>query len=121
MAGVGLKCKTEEALWKDLRAYGAKKAKALGIRPKPTSSASLTRTAAATTPRMPRRVVADSNVLISALHRRGTPQAIVDLARAGVQPKIIQKRAGHASIITTRRYLTATTTDERRALRAIDF
>jgi putative PIN family toxin of toxin-antitoxin system len=30
---------------------------------------------------MPRRVVADSNVLISALHRRGTPQTIVDLAR----------------------------------------
>lgn len=32
---------------------------------------------------MPRRVVADSNVLISALHRRGTPQAIIDLARTG--------------------------------------
>jgi putative PIN family toxin of toxin-antitoxin system len=32
---------------------------------------------------MPRRVVLDSNVLISALHRHGTPQAIVDLARTG--------------------------------------
>ena len=46
---------------------------------------------------------------------------ITQLARAGVRPKIIQKRAGHASINTTRRYLTAATTDERRAVRAIDF
>ena len=40
-------------------------------------------TAAATGPCMPRRLVADSNVLISALHRRGKPQAIIDLARDG--------------------------------------
>ena len=30
-----------------------------------------------------RRVVADTNVLISTLHRRGTPPAIVDLVRTG--------------------------------------
>lgn len=43
------------------------------------------------------------------------------LVRAGIRDTIIQKRAGHAHVSTTRRYLTATTTDERRAVRAIDF
>ena len=48
---------------------------------------------------MPRRLVADSNVLISALHRRGKPQAILDLARAGevdlyLSPFILDEVAG---------------------------
>ncbi len=46
---------------------------------------------------------------------------ITQLARAGVRPQIIQQRAGHAFITTTRRYLTAARTDERRAVRAVQF
>ena len=44
-----------------------------------------------------------------------------ELARAGVHPRIIQKRAGHSSLATTQRYIEVTPDQERRAVRAIRF
>ncbi len=43
------------------------------------------------------------------------------LARAGIRDAIIQKRAGHAHVSTTRRYLDRVSADERRAVRSIEF
>ena len=44
---------------------------------------------------------------------------MTELARAGVHPRIIQKRAGHSSLATTQRYIEVTPDQERRAVRAI--
>jgi integrase/recombinase XerD len=45
---------------------------------------------------------------------------IAQLARAGIRDDIIQKRAGHAHVSTTRRYLDADSADERRAVREVE-
>ena len=44
---------------------------------------------------------------------------MTELARAGIHPRIIQKRAGHSSLATTQRYIEVTPDQERRAVRAI--
>jgi predicted nucleic acid-binding protein len=61
---------------------------------------------------MPRRVVADSNVLISALHRRGTPQAIPRLHLLADEP---DNRILECAVAAKARYIV--TGD--RALRAL--
>ena len=44
---------------------------------------------------------------------------MTELARLGVHARIIQKRAGHASLATTQRYIEVTPDQERRAVKAL--
>ena len=57
--------------------------------------------------------------IIGASSHSGRRWFMTELARAGVHPRIIQQRAGHASLATTQRYIEVTPDQERRAVRAI--
>jgi integrase/recombinase XerD len=59
--------------------------------------------------------------IVGASSHSGRRWFMTELARAGVHPRIIQKRAGHSSLATTQRYIDVTPDQERRAVRAIRF
>lgn len=57
--------------------------------------------------------------IVGASSHSGRRWFMTELARAGVHPRIIQKRAGHSSLATTQRYIEVTPDQERKAVRAI--
>lgn len=58
--------------------------------------------------------------LVGASAESGRRWFLTQLARAGIREDIIQKRAGHAHISTTHRYLDADLADEQRAVRVVE-
>lgn len=65
-----------------------------------------------------RRLYARAGVVGASSHS-GRRWFMTELARHGIHPRIIQKRAGHSSLATTQRYIEVTPDQERRAVRAI--
>jgi integrase/recombinase XerD len=57
--------------------------------------------------------------IVGASSHSGRRWFMTELARGGVHPRIIQRRAGHTSLATTQRYIEVTPDQERRAVRAI--
>ena len=59
--------------------------------------------------------------VVGASSHSGRRWFMTELARAGIHPRVIQKRAGHASLNTTMRYIDVTPAEERKAVRAVSF
>ena len=59
--------------------------------------------------------------VVGASSHSGRRWFMTELARCGVHPRVIQKRAGHSSLATTQRYIEVTPDQERQAVRAIQF
>ena len=57
--------------------------------------------------------------VVGASSHSGRRWFMTELARLGVHPRIIQERAGHASLATTQRYIEVTPDQERRAVKAL--
>ncbi len=67
-----------------------------------------------------RRIYQRAGVADASSHS-GRRWFMTELAKAGVHPRIIQKRAGQSSLATTQRYIEVTPDQERRAVRSIRF
>jgi integrase/recombinase XerD len=63
----------------------------------------------------------DLGGIVGASSHSGRRWFMTELARRGVHPRIIQKRAGHSSLATTQRYIEVTPDQEREAVRSIRF
>ena len=59
--------------------------------------------------------------VVGASSHSGRRWFMTELARCGVHPRIIQKRAGHSSLAVTQRYIEVTPDQERNAVRTIQF